>query len=249
MDEMSNETILRNANIRLCRLRFWSNYDGLGFYLTGRMRPPQLIYMVESNSPAAAGGLKIWDVILAINDENVMHAEYGSVSRILKQISETNPDHIKLLVVAQQSYRNLRKNNIRIDGSMAKVMDTPLQMPEDYRHFHRHEPRTCHIQLQPNERNFGFDVARGSCYIGVYIQEVTFSSPADRAGLRKCDRIVKINGKYVDRCETKIIYEKLNAALKNRSVTLFVMDTETYKSNTQGKSFDFVGYTLHSLFR
>ena len=230
MDETSNETVLRNANIRLCRLRFWPNYHGLGFYLTERMRPPQLICMIESNSPAATGGLKIWDVLLAINDENVMHAEYDSVARILKQISETNPRRIKLLVVAQQSYRNLRKNNIRIDGSTAKVMDTPLQMPEGYRHFHKCGPRTCHIQLQPNGRNFGFDVARGSCYIGVYVQEVTLSSPADRAGVRKCDRIVKINGKYVDRCETKIIYEKLNAALKKRRVTLFVMDTETYRS-------------------
>lgn len=250
MDERRRrDTLVRDANIRLCRLRFWSNYYGLGFYLKERRRPPQSIFMVESNSPAAASGLKMWDVVLTINDENVKDAEYDSVRRILKKISETKPAVVELLVVGQQPYRNLRNNDIHIERSMAKIMDVPLEMPEDYRHFHRYGPRRCSIELRTNERHFGFDLAPGNRSIGAYVQEIMLSSPADRAGLRRCDRIVKINDVHIDRRETKIIYEKLNAALKKRKVTLLVMDTETYRayeSEDLGRSMDFMGDTQQS---
>lgn len=230
MHGQRDETFLRNADLRLCRLRFWSDYLGVGFHLTERFPPPHLICLVDSNSPAAAGGLKIRDVLLAINDKNVANMDYKQVTTILKETLKKNAiNRVKLLVVAQKAYRILQQNKITIDSSFATVMDAPIQMPDDYRQFRKYHPRTCYIQLQPTDRNFGFDVVRGEYYIGIYVQDVTLDSPAYRAGLRKCDRIIKINDKDVNECHTRTIYEKLNAALMKRNVKLFVMDTGTYK--------------------
>jgi S1-C subfamily serine protease len=46
-------------------------------------QPPHLISLVESNSPAAAGGLKIWDVLIAINNKTVSNIDYAQVIVIL----------------------------------------------------------------------------------------------------------------------------------------------------------------------
>jgi S1-C subfamily serine protease len=104
-------------------------------------------------------------------------------------------------------------------------------MPEEYIKFPQYIPRTCEIRLESNDRSFGFEVIHGDNGIGAYIQEVILGSPANRAGLRKSDRIITINDKYVDTSASKVIYEKLNKALIKRNVKLFVMDTETYKYN------------------
>ena len=238
MHEQSNEMILYNRNLRLCQLRRWSNYQGFGFHLAARPSPPHLIYLVESNSPAAVGGLKIRDVLLAINDENVWDVKYEQVIEILKGLVKRNTDHLKVLVATRKSYQMLKEKQIKIDASFATIMNSPSRMPADFQCFSKCCPRTCRIQMQSGDRNFGFDVVRGERYIGMYIQEVMLDSPASRAGLRKCDRIIKINDKDVDQCETRIIYDNLNAALMKRSVKLLVMDTETYKayrSNDLGK--------------
>jgi C-terminal processing protease CtpA/Prc len=235
-ESKSHEIDIRHANIRLCRLRPWSNYVGLGFRITECSQPPHLISLVESNSPAAAGGLRIWDVLIAINNEFVSNADYNQITMILEAIPIDNHRCIELLVVEQDIYQILKKKNIRIGSSLASRIDTPIRMPEDYMKFPKYTPRTCEIRLKSNDQNFGVVVTHGENSIGAYIQEVIPGSSAHRAGLRKSDRIIRIDGKYVDQSHINMIYEKLNKALIKRNIKLFVMDTETYEVlNNPGK--------------
>ncbi len=82
--------------------------------------------------------------------------------------------------------------------------------------------------MQSNDTHFGFDVITGNKSIGAYIQEVVPNSPAYRAGLRKSDRIMEIDDKYMDKTTYKSILEKLNKAVFKRTIKLLVLDTKTY---------------------
>jgi C-terminal processing protease CtpA/Prc len=224
----NNNELLRNANIRLCRLRVWPNFEGLGFNLEASTRPPHIVRLVESNSPAAAGGLKILDVILAVNQQDVSEADYNQVRNAIKSARDSNAP-IELLVVEQRFYQGLKKKNIRIDPSLATVINTPATMPNDYANFLKHQPRTCNIRLNKSDTSFGFEVVNGENDVGAYIQEVFPNTPASNTQLRKSDRIIEIDDKFVDKDVSKSILEKLSKAKGKGAVKLYVVDTDTYK--------------------
>ena len=224
----NNNDFLRNANVRLCRLRIWPNFEGLGFNLEASTRPPHLIRLVESNSPAAAGGLKILDVILAVNQRDVSNADYNEVRNAIKSARDSNVP-IELLVVEQRFYQALKKKDIRIDSANATVINTPTTMPIEYQNFRKREPRTCNLRLNPQETTFGFEVVNGENDIGAYIQEVFPNTPASRTQLSKSDRIIEVDDKFVDKDVSKSILEKLGKAKSKGAVKLYVMDTDTYK--------------------
>ncbi|CAF0994209.1 unnamed protein product [Rotaria sp. Silwood1] len=228
MSEMSDAELSRNANVRLCRLRVWPEFEGLGFNLEASTRPPHLIRLVESNSPAAAGGLKILDVILAVNKEDVSEADYNRVRNAIKTAHDSNAP-IELLVVEQRFYQMLKKKNLTIIPQMATIINTPATMPNEYLNFPKHTPRTCNIRLGKNDSSFGFEVINGENDIGAYIQEVFPNTPASNTPLRKCDRIIEIDDKDVDKDISKSILEKLDKAKTKGAVKLYVVDTETYK--------------------
>ncbi|CAF4673017.1 unnamed protein product, partial [Rotaria sp. Silwood2] len=152
---MSDAELLRNVNARLCRLRLWSKFEGLGFHLEASPRPPHIIRLVESNSPAAAGGLKILDVVLAVNQEDVSKADYDRVRNAIKTARDINIP-IELLVVEQRFYQILKTRNISINSHIATIMNTPETMPSDYLNFPKHAPRTCYICLNETDTSFGF---------------------------------------------------------------------------------------------
>jgi C-terminal processing protease CtpA/Prc len=223
-----NAQLLRNANLRLCRLRIWSNFQGFGFNLEASIQPPHIIRLVESNSPAAAGGLKILDVILAVNDQDVSEADYNYLRNAIKTARDSNVP-VELLVVEQHFYHVLKKKHIPINASSATVMNTPARMPSDYLNFVKHQPRTCNIRLNTSDRTFGFEVVNGENDVGAYIQEVFPNTPASHTSLRKSDRIIEINDKFVDNYVSKSIIAKLGRAKARGTVKLYVVDTETYK--------------------
>ncbi|CAF3177363.1 unnamed protein product [Rotaria sp. Silwood2] len=228
MSGLSDAELLRNANVRLCRLRVWSNFEGLGFNLEASTRPPHVIRLVESNSPAAAGGLKILDVVLAVNQEDVSEADYNRVRNAIKTARDSNAP-IELLVVEQRFYQVLKKKNIPINPQTAAIINTPATMPNDYLNFPKRVPRTCNIRLNKSDTSFGFEVINGENDIGAYIQEVFPNTPASYTPLRKCDRIIEIDDKNVDKDVSKSILEKLGKAKTKGAVKLYVVDTETYK--------------------
>lgn len=100
--------ILRDANLRLCRIRIWTNYDGLGFQLESLSKPPHIVQLVEPYSPATVGGLKISDVILSVNNQDVSSSDYNQVISIINTTRKKN-GFIELLVIQQSVYQSLRK--------------------------------------------------------------------------------------------------------------------------------------------
>jgi C-terminal processing protease CtpA/Prc len=220
--------LLRNADVRLCRLHLWPNYVGLGFNFEASSRPPHIIRLVESNSPAAAGGLKIRDLILMVNQEDVSEADYNHVGNAII-IARDSSAPIDLLVVGQYFYQSLKEKGISIDSSSATFINTPTTMPYDYLNFVRHQPRICNIRLDRFNSRFGFDVVNGENDVGVYIQEVFPNTPASNAQLRKSDRIIEIDDIFVDKDASPSILEKLDKAKAKGVVKLYVVDTETYR--------------------
>lgn len=219
---------LSQVNLRLCRLRVWPNYGGLGFNLENSPPPPYIIRTVESNSPAAAGGLKITDLVLAVNNQDVSQADYKVVTDAIKNARD-NSNTIDLLVIEKRLYAPLKSRGVTFDPTLAKVIETQTTMPRDYMNFPKYTPRTCEIRLNKSDQSFGFEVVHGHRDIGAFIQEVLPDSPASRTSLRKCDRILEIDDKFVDTEPCANILEKLMRAKKKRSVKLYVVDTNTYK--------------------
>ncbi|CAF2629004.1 unnamed protein product [Rotaria sp. Silwood2] len=79
--ELDNFNALRNAKCRRCHLCLWSNYVGFGFTLARALGPPYIIEDVESNSPAAAGGLRIRDIVRAVNDKNAFELSFDELKK------------------------------------------------------------------------------------------------------------------------------------------------------------------------
>ena len=219
---------LGKANFRLCRLCTWSNYNGLGFNLIATSQSPHLVRYVNSNSPASAGGLQIRDVLLAINNQDVSEAEYRDVVNMIRHAVNSN-GAIELHVIQQRFYKPLKKKCITFDHQLAEIFETPRIMPTDYKNFPKHTPRTCEIYLSETDQSFGFEVVEGENDIGLYIQEVISNSPADRTSLRKSDRIIEIDEKFVDNERSEFLLEKLCKAKSKRIMKLYVVDTDTYK--------------------
>ncbi|CAF3687692.1 unnamed protein product [Rotaria sp. Silwood1] len=227
MSDSTDEDNLRKANFRLCRICKWSNYTGLGFSVGRSTQPPQYIQLVDSNSPACATGLKIRDVVLAVNGEDVSEYEYEELSKFMKTSLDNN-DRLELLVIQKRVYDTLNEKGISFNPRFAKVLDTPKNMPLDYKNFPKNIPRTCEIRLNKIDETFGFNIAYGKNDIGVYIQEVAPNSPASKTTLRKSDRILEINDKFVDKESSKNIEKKLIEAKSKRYLKLYVVDTHTY---------------------
>ena len=228
---------LCGVNVRRCRLCVWPNYKGLGIHLSERSSPPQLITLVESNSPAAAGGLKIFDALLKINKTTVANLDYEEVLAILKNAMDSQ-DSVELLVIERKFLPAIIKNNIIIKARAVQNIHAPAVMPKEYRDVSKRVLRTCYVRLSSQEKIFGFESVSGENCMGAYIQEVAPDSPASHAGLRKSDRILEINDQSVNELNTRTIFKKLNEALQQRTVKLLVADTQTYAlgiSNEAGK--------------
>ncbi|CAF3369067.1 unnamed protein product [Rotaria sp. Silwood2] len=219
---------LNDVNLRRCRLNLWSNYAGYGFRLEASPLPPHIVQLVESNSPAAAGGLRIRDLILAVNNENMCKSSYDELKYIIKKARDTD-DHIDLLVIDQDFYKILKEKNQSIHPRYAKTIETPRTMPRDYEKFPKHQPRICEIHLNTNDTSFGFQTINPLNNAGIFIQEVYPNSRAANTSLRKYDRIIEIDDDFVDNVPSSTILEKLRIAQEKRHVKLYVIDTETYE--------------------
>lgn len=228
MASANDSTNLQRANFRLCRLCSWPNYNGLGFNLENTNPPPHIIRSIESNSPASAAGLRILDVLLAVNNQDVSAADYRTTSQAIRD-AQTRNNRVELLVIERRFYVPFQSKGMVFNPNYARIMDTPPTMPREYENFVKYRPRTCEIQLNKNDESFGFEVVNGARDVGVWIQDVVPNSPAGRTVLRRCDRLLEVDGKFVDSEPSAMIFERLKKAKKKRVVKLYVVDTHTYK--------------------
>jgi C-terminal processing protease CtpA/Prc len=229
MAESTNEAdLLRQAHVRLCRLCLWSNFEGLGLHLQPSTSPPHIINMIESNSPAAASGLRIWDIILSVNYHDMSQESYERVQKAIK-VACNDVIYVDLLVVEKKYYKSLKSQNIDIDFTLATVITAPAKMPIDFAKFPKLIPRIYNLRLGQNDTAFGFNIANGENDVGAYIQTIYPDTPASDAGLRKSDRIIEINDRNVERRSGEYIDKKLRKAKAKGTIKLFVADTHTYE--------------------
>jgi predicted metalloprotease with PDZ domain len=219
---------LRKANLRLCRLQLWTNYNGFGFTLESSLKPPYIVEIVEPYSPADTGGLQTEDAILAIDNYDVSSADSDQVIDAIKDARDGN-GIIELLVIQKCFYRSLIKKNIQFNVKFASIINTPQTMPIDYQNYFKYQPRSCEIYLNRLDEKFGFDLSENENEIGGYIKKIHPNTPASKSLLRQNDQIIEINDEYVNEKRRKSIYKRLDKAKLKRYVKLYVMDIETYK--------------------
>ena len=230
----SEKETLRTAKFRLCRLKKWPNYKGLGFGLEAAPEAPHLVQIVESNSPAAAAGLRILDAILAVNKDDTTKVTFEKLKALIKSAVDKQ-DTVEFLVIEKRHYDSLKKSKVNFDRKHAQPLESPSTMPRDYASFQQNTPRTCDIRLGPQDPSLGLELVTGKQDTGAYVQDITSDSPASRANVRKSDRIIEMDGDFVDNLPYSQITARLRGAKANGGVKLYVMDTATYKHyNTSG---------------
>ncbi|CAF5037082.1 unnamed protein product, partial [Rotaria sp. Silwood1] len=229
MDSDSNLNLENKT--RLCRLHLWADYNEFGFSLCERSQSPHIIYMVESNSPAMAGGLRIRDIILAINGKNVTNAHEKCIRKLITR-ARNSKSVVELLVCQEEIYAITRHKSKLHDLSIATRLETPTTIPVEYVEFARNPLRTCIIVLNGDQNSsFGIATAHGQNDIGLYITYVVPNSLAALAGLRNSDRIIKIDGINVDKDKSKSIMNQIELAkMINGAIELYVADTHAYKT-------------------
>lgn len=215
------------SKLRICQLRTWPNYAGHGIIFENSDKTPCAIGLVESNSPAAAGGIKIRDVIIAVNGEDVTDSDYTEVERQINSSLEDD-EVVELFVIEEQFYKAMTQKQIPFDRQFAKTLETPKQIPRDYMNFRENVPRECTLTLTQAYTTFGIEITPGENDKGVYIQDIQQNSLASTSKLRKNDRIIEINDKFVDDEPIKSIREKMMKAKEKGSIKLYVLDTKTY---------------------
>lgn len=215
-------------NVRLCRIQKWEGNPSIGFTVEpSAKKTPHIIGLVESNSPAAAAGLRIGDAVVEVNGKDVSGLDFKKFqSMVGDSISKTN--RIEMLVVEKQYYEAAKKEKL-LKAKTAQTLTTPPTMPADYANFPQNTPRTCDIRLGSAAEPFGFDLVQGPKEVGALIQSVTPNTPAARSSLRKSDRIIEINDEFVADNPYMDIRQQLAECKKTCAVKLYVMDTHTFK--------------------
>lgn len=200
MAENANHAdLIRAAELRRCQLILWPNYQGFGFQLSEASSPPCFISSIRCNSPSAAGGLKVRDVILSINDRDVTKEGLDMVKSAIDTAENTT--HAVILVVMHQLiYLQICNRNIPISCVPMTALETPPILPDKFRGFVKLTPRLCKLRAEKIENlNFGFEIAYGEKNTGAYIRTIHEYSLASFSDLRQGDRIIEINDNDVER--------------------------------------------------
>jgi len=175
----------------------------LGIYIQENINGEVEVYNVEKNSPAWRAGLKEGDVILKINGRRVENTSF-----LAAEIREKKPGEKVVLEIRRNS--KIKKIEIKLG-----------ELPEKkYRRLYFKHRKFPEIDIfKPKfDKRFKFYL-RSKKYIGVYVQECTKElaeyfgikegkgllvtkvvkdSPAEKAGIKVGDVLVKADGKLLD---------------------------------------------------
>uniref|UniRef100_A0A8C0GWX4 PDZ domain containing 1 n=1 Tax=Chelonoidis abingdonii TaxID=106734 RepID=A0A8C0GWX4_CHEAB len=101
------------------------------------------------------------------------------------------------------------------------------------------QPRECIVTKQEGE-SYGFYLRIEKNKLGHLIRNVEEGSPADRAGLNDGDRILRVNGLFVDKEEHAQVVELVKRS--GNSVTVLILDEASYeKAEKEGVNFEELG--------
>ncbi|NXP89240.1 NHRF3 protein, partial [Passerina amoena] len=101
------------------------------------------------------------------------------------------------------------------------------------------QPRECTVTKKP-QKKYGFFLRVEQDTAGHIIRNVERDSPADRAGLRDGDRVLRVNGVFVDKEEHAQVVEMVRNS--GNSVVLLVLDDASYeKAQKEGVNLEGLG--------
>ena len=97
---------------------------------------------------------------------------------------------------------------------------------------HDYHPRLCHLIKRADFNGYGFNLHGEKDVQGQYIGLVDDNSPADRAGLKKGDRIIEVNGENTESSTHQEVIMRIKSG--GDETKLLVVDKATddyYKNN------------------
>lgn len=176
------------------------NYDGFGFSIRSNELSPQAIAYIEPNSPSEKAGLKENDLILKINEKNVSDIGYSQLLLILQ--NESKKKSLKLEI--QRPHLSLSEKNSLSDNShcfLNKSLNSSVNSinPESIEN-EKNKISYYNIKRYSNSTSLGIKLG-----LNGMIDLVVPNSLADKAGMKKNQRIVEINGiDYTDKTNEEI---------------------------------------------
>ncbi|NWI10142.1 NHRF3 protein, partial [Crypturellus soui] len=101
------------------------------------------------------------------------------------------------------------------------------------------QPRECKVTKKP-EKSYGFYLRIEKDTAGHLIRNVEKDSPAEKAGLKDGDRVLRVNGVFVDKEEHAQVVEIIKKS--GNSVVFFVLDEAAYqKARKEGVNLEELG--------
>uniref|UniRef100_A0A3B3TJK5 PDZ domain containing 1 n=1 Tax=Poecilia latipinna TaxID=48699 RepID=A0A3B3TJK5_9TELE len=192
--------------LKLCYLVKTSS--GYGFSLRSvRGEPGLFMTQVDSGRVAYNAGVRNEDRLLEVNGENIESYTHDEVVEKIKLGGKS----VMLLLVDKETDSFYRNKKNKIGSWLATVKFLPLQ------------PRF--INLTKGSNGYGFLLKEDPGQGGHFIGEVDKGSPADKAGLRKMDRVVAVNGTDVDKCSHKQVVDWIR--LCDNTCSFLVVDKDT----------------------
>jgi len=190
------------------------------------------VTMVDQDAPAGKSGLKEHDVILTVNDQKV-----ESVEQLRRMIREVPPGRTVAIGIsrdgqpqtlkAQLAERNKFANTDRSFNftmppvNIPAIHIPPINMPQiDVPSIDViYSPRRSGMMIENLTPQLGgyFGVKGGN---GVLVRSVEKGSPAEQAGLRAGDVVVKIDGSAVNDCSD---FTRLLRSRKENKASVTVM--------------------------
>lgn len=215
---------------RRCTIRKWADYDGYGFNLKyDKTKQIEFIEKVENESPAYAGGLRVDDRIVEVNDDNIDGKSHVEIVKAIK----TNANEVVFLVVDAEADEYYSSRNITVNSQLrnVEVLETPDRAPETLAPREANipsdapQPRYCHVCKWPDFPGFGFSLVADKAGRGEFMGDIDPDSPADFAGLKRGDRIIEVNKENVEHCTHSQVVEKIKAI--SDDTKLLVVDEAT----------------------
>ncbi|XP_063058301.1 NHERF family PDZ scaffold protein 4b [Engraulis encrasicolus] len=203
--------------------------SGYGFLLrhekTSSTHAVHIIREVDRGSPAELAGVKEGELLLVVNEELVQSMEHKDV---VDKIRHSGPQVTITTISAQGQdfFTRLGLSPLLFceDTSTAKPTESvELQQTSD--HDSIPQPRLCVLDKGPN--GYGFHLGCVVTKPGTFISQVAVEGAGERAGLRKGDVVMEVNGERVE----EDYLEDVITMIKDTGgpLTLLVVEPEEYE--------------------
>lgn len=187
---------------------------------------------IDPDSPADRDGLMEDDVIQYVNDKKITRT--STLARVIRAM---NPGEKAKLVVI----RDGKQKTITVTVGRARREESyafSFMGPRNLFHWHKINRGFLGVQIHAINEDLApyFGVRAGE---GVLILEVAKNSPAEKAGLKSGDVIVKIDDEPVSR--PKDVYEIISEFDEEDEVTIEIIrqnKNQTYSVKLEERSFD-----------